>query len=204
LVALDLVASWACAGCASTPKPHGAPYPPWVVQGSALVSDDEQAFFDGVGQSSLQTPPEAALRVAERDATAATAVTFQVFWSRLFGLWARERAKAEAEPDAEPVSQTESQPTDGETKPTPAKELDLSVWVTYDVERLTLQTTTVVDRFLQPASGVWYARARLTLAAFLAALQQSQDLEPEAKDFLAAHAAEVHKTLLGPVRIWGR
>ena len=162
------------AGCASSPKPSAdtaSQGPAWVMKGSGAFDVTKGKVFYGVGVAS-GIPNKALLRqTAENRARAEIAKTMETYVATLAkdymaSTTSGDMSKASSEQHVETALKTFS--------------------------KTTLHGAVIVDRWMDPADGSFYALCELDLFSFKDALEKNRELDKEVQDYVRDNAEKLH------------
>ncbi|MBI5058026.1 MAG: LPP20 family lipoprotein [Nitrospirae bacterium] len=168
------------AGCAgkekvtSTTPLQDLKAPEWVMKGSGAFGGDMGKVFYGVASASQMQNTSLLRAAADNRARNEVAKVFQFYTASLMKDYAASTTAGD------PNAISEEQHVEQAIK---------------TVTAMTLSGVEIVDHWQNPATGEFFALARLDLNAFKDSLDKSKELDSKVKDYIRQNAEKMHEQL---------
>ena len=168
------LAAASCGGKEAAPAPKTAKeYPEWVIKGSGAFGGEKQIFY-GVGAASGIRNVALARTTSDNRARAEIAKIFETYTASLM----KDYMASTTAGDMSAVS--EEQHVEQAIKTFSAT---------------TLSGVQIVNHWVDPDDGTWYAMARLDLEQFKDSLDKMKELSDQVKNYVRKNAERVHMDL---------
>jgi len=175
LMSVAVLGLVACGGKSGEPQQlQGVEYPDWVMKGSGAFGGEAGRVFYGVGSVSGIKNMALARTTADNRARAEIAKTFETYSASLMKDYMASTTAGDMSASSEEQHMEQAIKT---------------------FSAVTLSGVQIVDHWVHPTDGTWFALAQLDLETFTNNLGKMKELNSQVKDYVRKNAEKSHMDL---------